>query len=53
MAETTLGIMNQQCPDRRIDDEGARNQRGRNIHRTFTLVAARRKLKKLYRSIEC
>ena len=63
MAEIELRIMNQQCLDRRIDEaavvrrevgswEGDRNERGCRIHWTFTLAAARRKLKKLYPSIE-
>ena len=63
MAEIELRIMNGQCLDRRIDEatmvrrevatwEGDRNQRGSRIHWTFTLAAARLKLKKLYPSIE-
>jgi hypothetical protein len=63
MAEIELRIMNQQCLDRRIDEaavvrrevgtwEGDRNERGCRIHWTFTLAAARLKLKKLYPSIE-
>ena len=63
MAEIGLRIMNQQCLDRRIDEaavvrrevgtwEGDRNARGCRIHWTFTIAAARLKLKKLYPSIE-
>jgi len=63
MAEIELRIMNRQCLDRRIDDaavvrrevttwEGDRNERGCRIHWTFTLAAARLKLKKLYPSME-
>jgi hypothetical protein len=63
MAEIELRIMNQQCLDRRIDEaavirrevgtwERDRNERGRRIHWTFTIAAARLKLKKLYPSIE-
>ena len=57
MAEIELRIMNRQCLDRRIDEaavvrrevgtwEGDRNERGCRIHWTFTLAAARLKLKK-------
>ena len=63
MAEIELRIMNRQCLDRRIDEaavvrrevgtwEGDRNERGCRIHWTFTLAAARLKLKKIYPSIE-
>jgi DDE superfamily endonuclease len=63
MAETEISIMNQQCLDRRLDSptkvaaevaawEGKRNDRKACIHWTFTLAAARRKLRKLYPSIE-
>jgi hypothetical protein len=63
MAEIEIGIMNRQCLDRRIDNiaeirkeiaawEKARNQRKAKIHWTFTIAAARRKMKKLYPSIE-
>ena len=63
MAEIELRIMNRQCLDRRIDEaavvrrevgtwEGDRNERSCRIHWTFTLAAARLKLKKLYPSIE-
>jgi hypothetical protein len=55
--------MNGQYLDRRIDEaavvqrevtawEGERNKRGCRIHWTFTLAAARLKLKKLYPSIK-
>lgn len=63
MAETEISIMNEQCLDRRIDSQGKiarevaawenqRNGRKACIHWTFTLAAARRKLSKLYPSIE-
>ena len=63
MAETEIRIMNGQCLDRwldsqdRIAQEVAAWERKRNalqarIHWTFTLAAARRKLRKLYPSIE-
>lgn len=63
MAEIEIGIMNRQCLDRRIDtiaqmreETGAwaksRNRTKAKIHWTFTIAAARRKLKKLYPSIE-
>ncbi len=63
MAETELGIMNGQCLDRRLDSqalttqevaawESKRNDRKARIHWTFTLAAARQKLRKLYPSIE-
>lgn len=63
MAETEIGILNSQCLDRRLDCptklaaevaawEAARNARQARIHWTFTLAAARQKLKKLYPSIE-
>jgi hypothetical protein len=62
-AETEIRIMNGQCLDRRLDSqirlaaEVATWERKRNacqarIHWTFTLVAARRKVRKLYPSIE-
>ena len=55
--------MNGQCLDRRLDSqaliaqevaawESKRNELEVRIHWTFTLAAARRKLKKLYPSIE-
>lgn len=63
MAETELSILHRQCLDRRIDDreevrrqvgpwEKDRNERECRIHWTFTLAAARVKLKKLYPSIK-
>jgi hypothetical protein len=63
MAETEIGIMNSQCLDRRLEDqaliarevavwESKRNDREARIHWTFTLTAARHKLRKLYPSIE-
>jgi DDE superfamily endonuclease len=63
MAETEIGIMNSQCLDRRLDSaaliaqevaawESKRNVRRTWIHWTFTLAAARQKLRKLYPSIE-
>jgi len=63
MAETEIRIMNGQCLDRRLDSqaklatevaawERKRNAAGARIHWTFTLAAARRKLRKLYPSIE-
>jgi len=63
MAETEISIMNEQCLDRRMDSpdliarevaawERKRNARQARIHWTFTLAAARRKLKKLYPSNE-
>ena len=63
MAETEISIMNRQCLNRRLDSqgriaeevaawEGERNAREARIHWTFTLAAARRKLRKLYPSIE-
>jgi DDE superfamily endonuclease len=63
MAETEISIMNGQCLDRRMDSqakvaaavapwESKRNARQVRIHWTFTLAAARRKLHKLYPSIE-
>jgi hypothetical protein len=63
MAETEIRIMNGQCLDRRLEDptqvaaevavwESKRNALGACIHWTFTLAAARRKLRKLYPSNE-
>ena len=63
MAETEINIMNSQCLNRRLDsqpliaEEGAAWEKKRNlanarIHWIFTLAAARRKLRKLYPSIE-
>ena len=63
MAETEINIMNSQCLNRRLDDqaliasevaewERKRNAAKARIHWTFTLAAARRKLRKVYPSIE-
>ena len=63
MAETEIRIMNQQCLDRRLDSqdrlaaevaawESQRNARQARIHWTFTLAAARHKLRKTYPPIE-
>ncbi len=63
MAETEIRIMNGQCLNRRLDSqdviarevaawEAKRNAQHARIHWTFTLAAARRKLQKLYPSIE-
>jgi DDE superfamily endonuclease len=63
MAETEISIMNRQCLDRRLDGqerlaaevaawEDKRNAREVRIHWTFTLAAARQKLRKVYPSNE-
>ena len=63
MAETEIRIMNGQSLERRLDSQSAitqevanwearRNAQQARIHWTFTLAAARRKLRKLYSSIE-
>ncbi len=63
MAETEINIMDHQSLDRRLDSQGRmaeevaaweseRNARKARIHWTFTLAAARRKLRKVYPSIE-
>jgi hypothetical protein len=63
MAETEINIMNSQCLDRRLESqpllarevaawETKRNLAKRRVHWTFTLAAARRKMRKLYPSIE-
>ena len=63
MAETEIGIVNGQCLDRRLDSqskvvsevaawEKKRNARRVCIHWTFSLAAARQKLRKIYPSIE-
>jgi hypothetical protein len=63
MAETEISIMNGQCLDRRLDSaaliarevaawERKRNDRQARVHWTFTLTAARHKLRKVYPSIE-
>jgi DDE superfamily endonuclease len=62
-AETELSIMNRQCLDRRLDSQATvatvvaaweepRNARQARIHWSFTLAAARHKLRNLYPSIE-
>ena len=62
-AETEISIMNQQCLDCRMEEAGElavevaawerqRNAKKIHLHWTFTLAAARRKLRKLYPSIE-
>lgn len=61
MAETEINIMHSQCLNRRLDSqpriaaevatwEKQRNLAQARIHWTFTLAAARRKLRKLYPS---
>ena len=63
MAETEINIMNSQCLNRRLDNqpllaaevaawEQKRNRAKARIHWTFTLATARRKLRKLYPSID-
>lgn len=63
MAEIEIGIMARQCLNRRIDNmaeirdeikawENTRNKERRCIHWTFTIAAARVKLKKQYPSID-
>lgn len=63
MAEIEIGVMNQQCLNRRIEEIGVarqeinawetrRNEEEAKIHWTFTIAAARNKLKRLYPSIE-
>lgn len=63
MAETEIGIVSQQCLDRRMDCqtklarevaawEQKRNARRARIHWTFTLAVARQKLRKIYPTIE-
>ena len=63
MAETEIQVMHRQCLDRRLESqerlaqevaawERDRNARQARVHWTFTLVAARQKLRKLYPSIE-
>jgi hypothetical protein len=63
MAETEINVMDSQCLNRRLDNqpliatevaawEKKRNTAEARIHWTFTLAAARRKLRKLYPSIE-
>jgi len=63
MAETEINVMNGQCLDRRLESqplvaeevaawEKKRNAAKARIHWTFNLAAARRKLRKVYPSIE-
>ena len=63
MAEIEIGVMNKQCLSRRIEEleiarheisawETQRNEQESQIHWTFTIAAARRKLARLYPSIE-
>ena len=63
LAESEISIMNSQCLDRRLESvaaiatqvapwEEARNAKQVRVHWTFTVAAARRKMKKLYPSIE-
>jgi hypothetical protein len=63
LAESEISIMNSQCLDCRAGSvsavaekvapwEEARNAKGVRVHWTFTVAAARRKLKKLYPSVE-
>jgi len=62
MAEIEIGVMSQQCLGQRIEDidtarqeiqawEKQRNKDEAKIHWTFTVAAARNKMKKLYPSI--
>ena len=63
LAESEISIMNSQCLDCRLETvlavaqqvvpwEEARNAKQVHVHWTFTVAAARHKLKKLYPSIE-
>ncbi len=63
LAESEISIMNNQCLDCRLDSvaavaekvapwEAKRNAKAIRVHWTFTVVAARRKLQKLYPSVE-
>jgi hypothetical protein len=63
MAETEISIMSRQCLGRRLDCqtklagevaawENSRNAKRVCVHWTFTLAAARQKLRKLYPTIE-
>ena len=63
MAETEIGILKSQCLARRLDSQkqmatevaawvAKRNAKKAKIHWTFTLAAARQKLRKSYPSIE-
>jgi hypothetical protein len=63
LAESEISIMNGQCLDRRLESaaavagevapwEEARNAKGIRVHWTFTVTAARQKLKNVYPSVE-
>ena len=63
MVEIEIGVRNKQCLDRRIPDvalvrseiaawEKARNESGARIEWMFTVERARKKLGKVYRSLE-
>ena len=63
MAESEIGILSQQCLDRRLDCQTKlahevaawqhqRNRKSARVHWTFTLAVARQKLRKLYPTIE-
>jgi len=63
LAESEISVMNSQCLDCRLESveavaaqvapwEEARNAKGIRVHWTFTVAAARQKLKKLYPSVE-
>jgi hypothetical protein len=63
LAESEISIMNSQCLDCRLESvsevaqkvapwEETRNAKGVRVHWTFTVSAARQKLKKLYPSVE-
>ena len=63
LAESEISIMNSQCLGGRLGSvaevaaqvapwEAARNAQGVRVHWTFTVAAARQKLKKLYPSVE-
>ena len=63
LAESEISIMNSQCLDRRLESvaaiaqqvapwEESRNATRIRVHWTFTVEAARQKLKKLYPSVE-
>jgi hypothetical protein len=63
MAESEIGILGQQCLDRRLDCQtklahevavwqDQRNQKRVRVHWTFTVAVARQKLRKLYPAIE-
>jgi hypothetical protein len=63
MAEIEIGVLSRQCLDRRLNDvevlgreveawEDERNGQGAKIHWTFTIAAAREKMKNQYPSIK-